>query len=240
MGICQSNKKKDTKFLYISNFIEKQEAVDFLTNGALFSSNELDSSHHYIYYKTPGQKLIGPPYYPRCFIQPFGWTAIALNVSKKYDNGDDRWLGNSNLNGEWYIGYHGIKEMGAIHNIYLSGFRRGPNQECENYDNINPLTKIKYPKCGVGAYFAQDINDALYFTSPIEYSGHNYRVVFMARLNPQRVRIAETKQGPNRDYMIVNGDLLDDNNVTPKIDEVRPYKILLIKEKKIYHCFPFF
>ena len=221
MGICDSYKRKD---------ISIEEAVDFLTRGALFPFNELDSSHHYIYNKTCQQKLIGPPLYPRYFIQPIGWTAIALNVSGKYDSGDDKWIGNSNSNGEWYIGYHGIKEMSSIYNIYLNGFRRGPRQECKEYANINPLTKNAYPKCGEGAYFAQDINDASFFSSPITYSGNNYRVVFMARLNPERVRIARTSNGLNRDYMIVNGDPLDDNNGTAKIDEVRPYKVLLKRE----------
>ena len=50
----------------------------------------------------------------------------------------------------------------------------------------------------------------------------------MCRLNPEKVRIA--KRGLNTDYMIVNGDEIDNMNGAPKYDEVRPYKILLIKE----------
>ena len=93
-----------------------KEGADFITNGALISSYDLENEHHYIYI-SGSQKLIGPPLYPKTFIPPIGWTAIALKVSKKYDNGDDKWLGNSNLNGEWYIGYHGIKTMSSIHEI---------------------------------------------------------------------------------------------------------------------------
>ena len=42
------------------------------------------------------------------------------------------------------------------------------------------------------------------------------------------VRIAN--RGLNKDYMIINGDKIDDMFGTAKTDEVRPYKILLIKE----------
>ena len=50
----------------------------------------------------------------------------------------------------------------------------------------------------------------------------------MVRINPVKVRIAN--RGLNKDYMIINGDQIDDMYGTLKIDEVRPYKILLMKE----------
>ena len=99
-----------------------KEGIDFLTNGAFFPIFDLESNHHYIY-TSGAKKLIGPPLYPKYFIPPIGCTAIALKVSKKYDGGDDKWIGNSNSNGEWYIGYHGVKTMKSINNIYFKGFR---------------------------------------------------------------------------------------------------------------------
>ena len=204
-----------------------KEGIDFLTNGAFFPIFDLESNHHYIY-TSGAKKLIGPPLYPKYFIPPIGWTAIALKVSKKYDGGDDKWIGNSNSNGEWYIGYHGVKTLKSINNIYFKGFRIGPKQYFKDDDNTNPFTSYLYPKCGEGVYFAQDINDAKYYSEIIPYSGDNYRVVFMCRLNPKAVRIAHT--GKNKDFMIVNGDQIDDMFGNAKTDEVRPYKILLIKE----------
>ena len=204
-----------------------EEGIDFLTNGAFFPIFDLDADHHYIY-TSGNQKLIGPPLYPKYFIPPIGWTAIALKVSKKYDGGNDKWLGNSNLDGEWYIGYHGVKTLKSINNIFFKGFRIGSRQLCKDDDNTNPLTKDLYPKCGEGVYFSQDINDAKYYSEIIQYSGDNYRVVFMCRLNPKKVRIAN--KGLNKDYMIVNGDEIDDMFGKAKIKEVRPYKILLLKE----------
>ena len=204
-----------------------EEGIDFLTNGAFFPIFDLDADHHYIY-TSGNQKLIGPPLYPKYFMPPIGWTAIALKVSKKYDGGNDKWLGNSNLDGEWYIGYHGVKTLKSINNIFFKGFRIGSGQYCKDDDNTNPLTKDLYPKCGEGVYFSQDINDAKSYSEIIQYSGDNYRVVFMCRLNPKKVRIAN--KGLNKDYMIVNGDEIDDMFGKAKIKEVRPYKILLLKE----------
>ena len=48
-------------------------------------------------YTSGAKKLIWPPLYPKYFIPPIGWTAIALKVSKKYDGGDDNNLFSSVL-----------------------------------------------------------------------------------------------------------------------------------------------
>jgi hypothetical protein len=98
--------KKKKKYKYNKNNnnmnqnmkqVSIEEGIDFLTNGAFFPIFDLDADHHYIY-TSGNQKLIGPPLYPKYFIPPIGWTAIALKVSKKYDGGNDKWLGNSNSN----------------------------------------------------------------------------------------------------------------------------------------------
>ena len=122
-----------------------------------------------------------------------------------------------------------MKTKDSINNIFYRGFRRGPGQDYQNYSNINPLTNILYPKCGEGVYFAQNINDAKSYCNIIQSNnGNKYRIVFMCRINPNRVRIWNISE--DRDYMIVNGDKLDDIYGTLKTNEVRPYKILLSKE----------
>ena len=222
-AIIQSNtQKKNTLEIRPIKQVSIQEGVDFLTKEALVSPNDLDNQFHCIY-TSDTQKLIGPTNYQRYFIPPIGWTAIALKVAKIYDLGNDNWL-----NKEWYIGYHGVKNIISINNIIYKGFKKGPRHSYKNADNVNPLTNKLFPKCGEGVYFAQNINDAESYTEIIPYSGNNYRVVFMCRLNPMAVRIA--KRDSNNDYMIVNGDNIDDMFGTAKINEVRPYKILLIKE----------
>ena len=94
--------------------------------------------------------------------------------------------------------------------------------------NINPFTIYSYPKYEEGIYFTQDINDSKSYIGIIEYSVYNYRVVCICRLNPKIVR--KENRGLNKDYMIINGDKIDDMPGAVKINDVRPYKILLIKE----------
>ena len=118
--------------------------------------------------------------------------------------------------------------MISINNIVYNGFRLAPGQSFKDYVNINPLTRNYFQNCGEGVYFAQDINDAKEFTKLITYKGYKYRVVFMVRLNPLKVRIAN--RGPNKDFMIINGDQINDMFGKQRINEVRPYKILLMKE----------
>ena len=216
-GISQTNINNNENNSQVMKQVSIQEAIDFLTNEALIPLNQLESAHHYLYHSND-TKLIGPINYPKNFVQPNGWTAIALKVSKKYDGGDDTWLENSNKDGVWYVGFHGVKTLNSINNIFFMNFLKGPRQECKNDNNTNPLTIHLFPKCGVGAYFAQNINEAKTYCDNILYKGINYKVVLMCRLNPNKVRISN--KGINNDYMIVNGNK----------DEVRPYKILLIKE----------
>ena len=82
----------------------------------------------------------GPPGYLKNFYPPIGWTTIGLKVWGKYDNGDNSQLGTSNVPGEWYIGYHGIKTKNSIYGILTNGFIKGSNQSFANYKNINPLS----------------------------------------------------------------------------------------------------
>ena len=203
-----------------------QEGIDFLKNECFIPLDQLESNHHYIY-NSGQQRNIGPKSYPKNFIPPIGWTAIALKVGHKY--GNNTWIGNSNVDGEWYVGYHGVKTKESINNIFYRGFRKGPGQDYKNYDNINPLSNITYPKCKEGVYFAQNIDDAKSYCNIIQSNnGNKYRIVFMCRINPYEVRISNI--GINRDFMVVNGDELNDTYGSMKTNEVRPYKILLLKE----------
>ena len=121
--------------------------------------------------------------------------------------------------------YHGVRTIEAIQGICKNGFRRGNRQKYKNSDNINPLNKEFVPKIGEGVYFTKDINEALRYTEPILYNGNNYRIVFMCRVNPNEVRIADV--GGGKQYWIVDGDKLSDLFGHERSDVVRPYKILV-------------
>ena len=164
----------------------------------------------------------GPPGYLKNFYPPIGWTTIGLKVWGKYDKGDNTWFGTSNVLGEWYIGYHGIKTKNSIYGILTNGFIKGPNQSFANYKNINPLSYKNYYLCQEGAYFTPEINEARSYTDIIKYNQYNLRIVFMCRINPYKVRIAD-KRGI-AEYWITNGGT----------DEVRPYRILFKFENNAY------
>ena len=45
------------------------------------------------------------------YIQPLSWAAYGINVQGNYDFGDNTWLGNKNLNGEFAVAYYGINNL---------------------------------------------------------------------------------------------------------------------------------
>ena len=227
------NNKKPKNFLNffvkpIKSIVKsKNPYLDFLVEGCKIPNSIFDEAGD-CKGKWSLRNKTGPPGYLRDYIPPLNWIGIGLKVYGLYDYGDNTWLGNSNEYGEWYIGYHGTRTMDSIKGIACNSFRRGDAQHFKQYENINPLTKNNYPKCGIGVYFTPDIEEAKLYAEIISYSGNKYRVVFMCRINPYKVRIASL--GINKEYWIVNGDKIDEKYGSSKPDEVRPYRILLFKE----------
>ena len=166
------------------------------------------------------QKTIGNQvYYP-----PIGWTAYEFDIYLKYDNGNSKWLKCEGKPGEWAIAYHGVARnqnnnniLKAIDNIYKDNLKPGVNQGCRDYNNINPNTKMKYPKCGVGVYVTPNIATAEYYAGRLNINGKVYLCVLQFRINPEHLRIAS---GQN-DYWVCEGS----------VNGVRPYR-LLIKETR--------
>ena len=220
-----SNKKPKN---FLNFFVKsKNPNLDFLVEGCKIPNSIFDEAGDCKGNWSLRNKT-GPPGYLRDYIPPLNWIGIGLKVYGLYDYGDNTWLGNSNEYGEWYIGYHGTRTMDSIKGIACNGFRRGDAQQFKQYKNINPLTKNNYPKCGIGVYFTPDIEEAKLYAEIISYSGNKYRVVFMCRINPYKVRIASL--GINKEYWIVNGDKIDEKYGSSRPDEVRPYRILIFKE----------
>jgi hypothetical protein len=57
-----------------------------------------------------------------------------------------------NIEGEWYIAYHGTGGNDIPKKIIEEGFKRGNLQIHEDYENDSLLSKQAYDKCGEGVY----------------------------------------------------------------------------------------
>ena len=146
-------------------------------------------------------------------IPPKGWTGVGLNVKDFYDNGDNTWLGRQKQKGEWYIGYHGTREIQSVKGIIFSNFETGRRNAYKDDDNENPLNNKIINKIGNGVYLAKDINEAKSYTEIIKYNDYRLRVVFMCRINPEKVKICNDDK-----YYVVGGEDI--------YNEVRPYRVL--------------
>ena len=166
----------------------------------------------------------GPPHHLMDYDPPIGYKGYGLKVTKKYDNGDDTWLGYSNIEGEWYIAYHGTSGIYA-NAILKEGLKKGGGQVHEDDNNINDLSKDNHPKVGKGVYCTPKISvaDSYAQWNDITFENKKFRLVFMLRVNPYKIRICEGE----KDYWVFEGDSLGEKTTRKFDDEVRPYRILL-------------
>ena len=150
------------------------------------------------------------------YIQPLSWTAYGINISGKYDFGDNTWLGNNNINGEFAVAYYGINNL-INHNLNI--FQdlislMGNYESGKTFINVN---NIRSPgqKCKTGAYFYKNPAHAENASDSINIGGFEYKIMFMCRVKTSAIRQPENFQ----DCWILS----------PTPDEVRPYKILIKK-----------
>ena len=171
-----------------------------------------------------GQKR-GPPHHLMDYDPPLGFLGLGLNVLNKYDGGDNTWLGMNNVEGEWYIAYHGTK-IEFVKDIINKGLGAGERQAYQSDDNINELSKSQFIKCGRGVYCTPKIREAESYSTIFSVKNSNYKMVFMCRVNPYKIRIA--KGNPN--YWIISGDSLAKGNIKKYDDEIRIYRLLFKKQ----------
>ena len=164
-----------------------------------------------------GEKRGGEDYIP-----PEGWFGYGLKVSKKYDNGDDTWLGYFNIEGEFAVAYFGLSNIyGNKKNLshFLSeinskeALNMGYEQIYKNDKDLRNPTK----KCGSGIYLFQNPKFAENTAGVIDIGGVRYKLLLMCRVNPEKIRQPE---GFDNCWIL---------NCTPS--EIRPYRILI---KKIF------
>ena len=147
---------------------------------------------------------------------PFGWTGYGLKVWDKYDNGNNDWLGMNGNKNEWAVAYHGIGWRGNVEkitNLIFIGqqFKPGPGQGLENDDDINhPGQKV-----GTGVFCTPSISYAEGYagSSTTIVNGRKYKIAFMLRVNPKRIRCC--KRLPQE--WVLDGTT----------NEMRPYRLLL-------------
>ena len=153
-------------------------------------------------------KRSGLDYFP-----PEGWKGYGLNVIGKYDDGEDDWLAMNGNSGEWAVAYHGLRGEHIGENsltITKEEFKAGEEQAYHSTDDINhPGEKV-----GKGIYVGQTIEVAEQYTAAVDVGGQKYKVAFMCRINPSKLRIPES----NTDYWVLPGG-----------KDIRPYRILLKK-----------
>ena len=163
-----------------------------------------------------GENRGGRPYNP-----PDGWIGFGLNVLNKYDNGNNDWLACDGRPGEWCIAYHGacvhntseqIKQI--IKPILENNLKPGSGQAYSSYDDAcHPGQKV-----GVGVYCTPNPNTADGYSGQIDVNGHRYKVAFMLRVKPDKIRYSNSRS----DYWVLNAGDGD-------FSEMRPYRFLIKK-----------
>ena len=148
------------------------------------------------------------------YIQPLNWTAYGINISGKFDFGNDDWLGNKNKLGEFAVAYYGINNL--INNSSKNNIKSlmGNNQTGKTFVKIKNIRKPG-SNCKSGAYFFKNPEFAENSSEIIKIGGFEYKIMFMCRVNPSKIMQPENF----KDCWILS----------PTPDEVRPYKILIKK-----------
>jgi hypothetical protein len=141
------------------------------------------------------------------------WVGYGLRVLNEYENND--WIAMNGNQNEWAVAYHGTSEA-AVNPIcqqygkFYSTISEGATgQKCKDYENINPLSKLKYPICEEGAYCSPLLEYADYYAKKSKNS-----VIIMCRVNPNLIRI------PKGQYQ--NDEWITDGTK----NSIRPYRLL--------------
>ena len=111
----------------------------------------------------------------------------------------------------------------AAHNVYTGGFKPGGGQACQNHKNINSRYKPDpndpnndhSKTVGIGVYCSPDPNvmDSYAKYSSTNIKGKTYKMGFMMRVKPDKIRIS----GNKKNFWVLNGTT----------DEMRPYRIMI-------------
>ena len=187
----------------------KKVHQDVIMNACKLNQNMLDSRGNRESGWGENEKRGGRDYIP-----PKGWKGYGLKVYGKYDGGNNDWLAYNGNKNEWCVAYHGVggaSVPNAVNLIYTGGFKVGPNQVHANADDLNhPGQQV-----GIGVYCSPNPNvmDQYAGYSITKINGKNYKMGFMMRVKPDKIRISSSTP----DYWVLDGT----------VNEMRPYRILI-------------
>ena len=146
-----------------------------------------------------------------------------LRISHCYDSGDNKWLDLSGQKGEWAIAFHGVAfpykstKQGRILNCIMSGKDKGemliPGSGQAHLSDMarnNPKEKV-----GRGIYCSPHFEECFNYSKALSVGRKAYRLILQCKVNPKKIKVCR-----NEVYWVVN---------SPK--DVRPYGVLLVKEK---------
>ena len=151
------------------------------------------------------------PYFP-----PEGWVGFGLRVINRFDKGNNDWIDYRNKKGEWSVAYHGVgsllgnsEVLNMINFLNMENIQTGIRQ---NFKDSNDFYH-KGEKVGEGVYVTPNPKILDKYCPIFEYEGTKYKIGFMTRVMPEKIRCPEEE----KDYWVINGT---DN-------EIRPYRILI-------------
>ena len=199
--------KKDYEFIYIQK-VEK----GILLSGCKLNPFMLDERGNncdggWGFNETRGNH----PYYP-----PEGWIGFGLRVIDRYDKGNNDWIDYRNKKGEWSVAYHGVGSLlGNSEVLNMINFLSMDNIQTGIRQNFKDLKDIYHEeeKVGEGVYVTPNPKTLDKYCPIFEYDGAKYKIGFMTRVKPEKIRCPENEE----DYWVINGT---DN-------EIRPYRILI-------------
>ena len=190
-----------------------------LLEGCRISPSIFDPNYHKFYNLNLNMNMLIQKRGGEDYIPPASWTSYGINVLGKYDFGNNNWLGNNNGIGEFAVAYYGINNL-FNHNLIMIQNLISLMGNYESGRTYREENNIRNPghKCKAGAYFFKNPNYAENSCETLNIGGFEYKIMFMCRVNPSKIRQPENFQ----DCWILY----------PTPDEVRPYKILVKKIPK--------
>ena len=159
----------------------------------------LDPSHNYDYRRPNDGKVVSTGGY--VYDRPFGSYRNALMVTRRFDNGNDRWLDSGNGNGIWPISYNGT--------------------HCHKFPEIKQWgEKLNVQSVEGSAVFCTDsyklaLQHSDVLTDPLD--GKKYKILLQHRVNPNKIRKATEVGGPEHFWYI------------PSQRDIRAYQICVFE-----------
>jgi hypothetical protein len=154
------------------------------------------------------------------YFPPKGWYRYGLKVNGRYDNGNDIWLGMSNIPGEWCVAYHGTDSKN-VKGILTSPLKAGCG-DCY----------------GKGIYCTPDVDTAEdYCKNPLTLDlgdgKKQYKYVFMCRVNVSNIHNCTNTPCPEAEdpkytiHFTTYKPCWFVNLNNSKYENIRPYGILI-------------